>query len=331
MNQPHIVVIIVSYKTAQLTIESLRSVANERAATANLTITAIVVDNASGDSVEIAAAISANDWSAWATLITSSHNGGFGYGNNLGFKHALAQGHVDYFHLLNPDAQLQVGAFGHLVDFFKTNAKAGIAGSSFTNLDGSLWPIAFRFPSILGEVEHGMQLGVVTKLLKSHVIAVNMEQTTQPIDWVAGASMMIRSEVVTALKGFDESYFLYYEETDFCLRAKRLGFETWYVPTSSVMHIAGQSTKVTERNTTAKRLPKYWFESRARFYLSNYGATYAILMDCFTLLAQTVGLLKRTLLGKRKDNIPYFLTDLWRNAVFFAANRTVKPFSSLLE
>ena len=65
--------------------------------------------------------------------------------------------------------------------------------------------------------------------------------------------------------------FFYFEETDFSYRAKQNGFATWYVPESRVMHIAGQSTKVTERNTKPKRLPAYWFESRRRFFAATYG------------------------------------------------------------
>ena len=98
MKKTNIAVIIVSYKTAQLTIESLNTVLNERAQSPELNINAIVVDNASGDSEEIGAAISENQWSEWATLVTSPTNGGFGYGNNVGFKHALAHQEVDFFH-----------------------------------------------------------------------------------------------------------------------------------------------------------------------------------------------------------------------------------------
>ena len=75
----------------------------------------------------------------------------------------------------------------------------------------------------------------------------------------------------SAIGGLDENYFLYFEETDFCLRARKAGFATWYVPQSRVMHIAGQSTKVTEVSDTPKRLPGYWFESRRRYYAVTFG------------------------------------------------------------
>lgn len=67
-----------------------------------------------------------------------------------------------------------------------------------------------------------------------------------------------------------EEYFLYYEETDFCLQAKRAGWSCWRVPESRVMHMAGQSTGVTTPGAR-KRLPQYWFESRRRYFIKNHG------------------------------------------------------------
>src|ERR1700688_233110 len=113
-----IAVIVVTYKSAQLAIDCLRSVQNERA-TARLRIRAIVVDNASGDLAAIAHAVDANGWSSWVTCILAARNGGFAYGNNLGIKRALADCPTTYLHLLNPDTQIRPGAIAALVDFLE--------------------------------------------------------------------------------------------------------------------------------------------------------------------------------------------------------------------
>ena len=212
----------------------------------------------------------------------------------------------------------------------KVNPATGIAGSSFDNQDGTLWPIAFRFPSIFSEFESGVKLGLLSKLLRSWVVAVFMEQKPQPIDWIAGASMLLRRSVVEQLQGFDEGYFLYYEETDFCLRAKRAGFSTWYVPTSRVMHIAGQSTKVTVRDDKPKRLPDYWFESRRRYFIKNYGVLHTFLIDFATLLGNVIGKIKRILTNKQHEEVPYYISDIFRHSVFFPDNWKAKPFISCL-
>src|ERR1700722_11510521 len=105
-----------------------------------------------------------------------------------------------------------------------------------------------------------MELSFLMRLFKRWIVAQIMPNVPQSIDWISGASMLIRSAVLDSIGGMDENYFLYFEETDFCYRAKKAGFATWYVPESRVMHIRGQSTKVTDLTTGPKRLPSYWFE-----------------------------------------------------------------------
>jgi N-acetylglucosaminyl-diphospho-decaprenol L-rhamnosyltransferase len=320
MSAVDVVIVIVSYKSAALTIKCLRSIDAERS-TPDVKIRTIVVDNASGDTPEIARWIAANSWSSWVTLITAPKNGGFGYGNNLAFRHARDKGRPDYFHLLNPDTLVRKGAIGALVRFLEEHSQVGIAGGSFENDDGSEWPFAFRFPSILGEMESGLRFALATRILRRWVVPVVMTGESQPIDWLPGASMMIRSAVLDSIGGFDENYFLYYEETDFCYRAKRAGFSTWYVPESRVMHIGGQSTKVTERNVVLKRLPHYWFESRRRYFVISYGSAYAAAVDFAALFACAAGSFKRILQGRKDRLVPHFLRDLAHYSTLWSRNR----------
>lgn len=330
MDDINVVVSIVSYKSAHLTVNCLESIQSDRANSNGINIKVVVVDNDSGDTPVIQTAVNNNHWQDWVTVLTAPKNGGFAYGNNFAFQYAFTHGKVDYFHLLNPDTQILPGAIVNLVKFLQENDGVGIAGSSFDNKDGSLWPIAFRFPSFISEFESGVNLGVLSNLLKPWVVAVVMEQNPQAIDWIAGASMMMRKNLVEQLRGFDESYFLYYEETDFCLRAKRSGYSTWYVPASRVMHIAGQSTKVTVRDDKPKRLPDYWFESRRRYYLANHGLLYALLTDTASLLGNVLGKIKRILTRKTHQEQPYYVTDIFRHSVLFPANWKIKPFASCL-
>ena len=238
-----------------------------------------------------------------------------------GFNEAYASGAPAYVHLLNPDAQVRQGAIGSLVQFMEVHPHVGITGGSFENLDGSDWPFAFRFPSMLGELDARLEVGLVTRLLRPWVVPRVMTKTPQPVDWVCGASMMIRPSVFAAIGGLDENYFLYFEETDFCYRAKQAGYSTWYVPESRVMHIAGQSTKVDERNAAPKRMPQYWFESRRRFFAVTYGVQHAIMIDIVALLAHSLGWLKRILLLRTRTAIPHFLRDLARHSVLWPRNR----------
>jgi N-acetylglucosaminyl-diphospho-decaprenol L-rhamnosyltransferase len=320
MRQLVIAAVIVNYKTARLTVDALGSLQAERAAT-DLQIRAVVVDNASGDMPELEQVTSSRGWNSWVTLLAAPRNGGFAYGNNLGIQRAYAAGIPDYVYLLNPDAQVRPGALLALVRFLEGHADAGIAGSSFENPDGSEWPIAFRFPTLLSELCQGLELGLATRLLRSWVVPKIMSAETQRIDWICGASMMIRPAVFAAIGGLDENYFLYFEETDFCLRARRAGFATWYVPASRVMHIMGQSTKVTERVAAPRRLPAYWFESRRRYFAVTFGIRHAMVIDIVAVLASCLGFLKRVLL--RRQHIPRFIADLARHSVLRRGNRSI--------
>jgi GT2 family glycosyltransferase len=315
-----IAVVIVTYRSAALTIESLRSVQAERSSS-GLQVRAVVVDNASGDLSAIEQAVQANDWRSWVTLVLTPKNGGFAYGNNLGIERAYAAGAPDYVYLLNPDAQVRTGAISALVRFLETHREVGIAGSTFENFDGSEWPIAFRFPDALSTLIDGLQVGLVARLLRRWQVAQNMTKTAKSVDWICGASMLIRPAVFAAIGGLDENYFLYFEETDFCFRARRAGFATWYVPESRVMHIRGQSTMVTDETRGPKRLPVYWFESRRRYFVVTSGMSQAMMIDIVALLAHSLGWLKRLVLRRMHTGVPYFIRDLARHSVLWPRNR----------
>ena len=322
-----VVVVIVTYKSALLTSKSLQSVYVEREIQ-GLSIRAVVVDNASGDLPEIAQAVAENNWADWVTLVSAPRNGGFAYGSNLGMERAYVDGHPQYVYLLNPDAQVRRGAIGALTRFLDSHPGVGIAGSSFENLDGSDWPFAFRFPSLLSEIDNGMELGIVSHLLRRWVVPRRMTRTPQPVDWVSGASMMVRHDVLAAIGGLDENYFLYFEEVDFCHRARRAGFSTWYVPESRVMHIGGQSTQATSSTAAPGRLPNHWFESRRRYFAVTFGIRRAVAIDMVAILAYSFGGLKR--LAFRRAATPYFIRDLIRHSLLWPRNRSFAAVRSFL-
>jgi GT2 family glycosyltransferase len=135
--------------------------------------------------------------------------------------------------------------------------------------------------------------------------------------------MMIRPAVLKSIGGLDENYFLYFEETDFCRRARVAGHPTWYVPQSRVMHVMGQSTGVTDARQGPKRLPAYWFESRRRYYVLAFGLPHAVIIDLAALLANSVGHLKRILQGRRHAAVPHFMRDLLRHSVLWPRNRSI--------
>jgi N-acetylglucosaminyl-diphospho-decaprenol L-rhamnosyltransferase len=320
MNIVDVAVVIVTYRSAELTVDCLRSIVSEQSAS-GLRIRAIVVDNASGDAPSVTRAIEENGWSSWVTLIEAPRNGGFAYGNNLGFQRALAEGSPTYLHMLNPDTRVLPGGISELVRFLETHPDVGIAGSQQEDDHGDVWRSAFGFPSMLGEFATRSQLGTVQRLLRPMLPVQRLQHTAGPVDWIGGASLMIRREVLEAIGGMDEGYFLYFEEVDFCYRAGQAGFSTWHVPESRVTHIAGQSTQITGHDAAPKRMPAYWYESRRRCFNSLHGAGYAIFTDIVALLGYGLGALKRGLTRRGENAFPYFATDLIKYSLLWPENR----------
>ncbi len=323
-----LMVVIVNYRAAHLVIDCLRSIASEVSTLPGMRV--VVVENASGDDsfTKIQGAIAAENFSEWATVLPSERNGGYAYGNNLAIRPALEDPNCPpYFLLLNPDTQVRPNALKALVDFMEQTPKAGIAGSSFENPDGKLWPIAFRFPSLLGEIEAGLRLGLASKLLAQWAVARQMEGVQCQVDWLPGASMMIRRQVFDDIGLMDEGYFLYYEETDFCLQAKRAGWDCWYVPESRIMHIVGQSTGVTVRNVRPKRRPQYWFDSRRRYFVKNHGVIYTAATDVVWIVSYALWRLRRVLQQKEDLDPPQLLGDFIRNSIFVKGSKLPEPFS----
>ena len=285
-----LLIVIVNYRTAQLAIDCLHSLAREIPSLPPGT-KAVITDNASGDdSVDrLTSAVRENGWADWAEVMALPRNGGFAWGNNEAIRPALKSVEPpEYVLLLNPDTLVRPGAMGALLAFMDANPRAGIAGSRLEEPDGRPQRSAFRFPGVMSELENSVRLSVVSRLLNRFVVAPPPPETNCEVDWVAGASMMIRRAVFEAIGLLDEHYFMYFEEVDFCLRARRAGWPCWYVPTSRVVHLVGQSSGVTDEKKPKKRRPAYWFESRRRYFLLHSGRLGTFLADTFWVLGFSV-------------------------------------------
>lgn len=326
MPAPSVLVVIVHYRTPALVIECLRSLREELRAHGNASV--VIIDNQSQDGsvARVGEAIRGEGWSDWARLIEAPVNGGFAYGNNQVIGPALASdAPPDYLWLLNPDTTIYPGAMKALVDFLGQHPKVGLAGSAMEEQRGVLWPYAFRFPSLLSELDDGLKLGFVTKLLSRWAILQPMDGTEARVDWVPGASLMVKREVFEAIGLMDEDYFLYYEETDFCLQARRVGWDCWYVPQSRVFHVAGASTGLVDRPPEPRRLPRYWFESRRRYFIKNHSRLYAIATDLVWIVSHALWRVRRIVQRKEGFEPPHVLGDFVRNSSLMTSKIAVNP------
>ena len=307
-------VAIVNYNSADLVIEGMAGLTAELAGFAEGAV--LVVDNASpeGDGTRLEAFLADFPDRDRVRLIRSPVNGGFAAGNNLAFAALRDLGwQADAVMLLNPDAMVRPGALHHLAAVLLERPAAGVVGAALENEDGTVRPAAFRFPSIMGEFARESVLGPVQRLWPTAEPV-----GTQParVDWVTGAAMMIRRSMLDAIGPMDEGYFLYFEETDFMLRATRAGWEVWHAPAARVYHRAGASTGIVGGQPRQGRMPAYWFASWLRYFTRNHGVAYARAAAALRLAGIATGSLVRAMRGRRSSLAPGFAIDFARACLF---------------
>jgi GT2 family glycosyltransferase len=309
-----VLIVIVNYKTAALTVNCLASLAAEVSARGDTRV--VVADGCSGDgSIEMIQQTIEKNQFTWATLLPLPKNGGFAWANNQAMEPWLALDpgdRPDYVYLLNPDTLAKAGAVSELVEFMDAHPEVGITGGRSIDENGEVLCSAFQFHTPWSELESSIRLGAISRMLRKHIVAKRPPDQPARCDWVAGASMMIRRNTLEKIGLLDDRYFMYYEETDFCLRAAKAGFETWYVPASRIVHLVGRSSGVTGKGGMLKRRPRYWFDSRHRYFKRNYGAVKTAVADMLFAMGLSGYGVMRALRCKPRVDPPWLLWDFIR-------------------
>lgn len=227
-------IIIVNYNAQDLLRACLISVFEHTKA---IDFEVIVVDNASTDgSREMLEQRFLN-----VKKILNSVNHGFAAANNQAIKQASG----DYILLLNSDTVVPDEAINKTLEYMRRNPEAGIVGCKLLNPDGTLQPSCRSFPSIWNLFTESLFLYRVfngTELFGKYYMSFFDHESIREVEVVMGAFMLIRREVFEQVGLFDEDYFMYAEETDFCYRAYKLGYKTYFFPEASIIHIGGGST-----------------------------------------------------------------------------------------
>ncbi|MAG31689.1 MAG: glycosyl transferase [Deltaproteobacteria bacterium] len=302
--------VIINYKTPEMTLSAVAALLRELGAYPDARVA--VVDNASNDGSldKLRKGIVDAGWSGQVEILASPWNGGFAWGNNFAIRPALeARDLPEYVYLLNSDAFPDVGSIERLVEYLDAHPDTGIAGSYIHGTDGKTHKTAFRFPSIASEFEATLGIGVVSRLLQDRIVSPELPTTTTRVGWLAGASMLIRREVFDAVGVMDDGYFLYYEETDFCLRAARAGWPTVYVVESSVSHIGSVSTGFQD---ISKPTPSYWYASRRRYFLKNHGRATLWAANLVYIVGGMIRRLRYWLIGRASHEPRRHMRDFLR-------------------
>ena len=260
-------VLIVTYNSARLIGPLLSRLQEDLAGVA---AEVVVLDNASADGT----AARVRREHPWVKLVASAANLGFAAGNNLAAKHAAGRCLL----LLNPDAIPAPGAIARGVALMDRHPGVGLAGGELRGADGSRQPSARMFPTLRDELF--TLSGLAARYPGSRLFARLDRRWADPetpaaVDWIPGAFVFIRAQDFAALGGFDERFFMYYEEVDLCRRLHAIGRRIQYWPELKAMHIGGESAKTVEKARVSRagsQLESWRMRSGLLYYRKHHGA-----------------------------------------------------------
>jgi N-acetylglucosaminyl-diphospho-decaprenol L-rhamnosyltransferase len=196
----------------------------------------VVVDNGSVDGSAEALAVSHPQ----IEILRAHKNLGYGAGVNLGLAHVCSE----LVLVSNPDVVLHQGAIAALEDELVGKPALAIVGPLIEEPDGSRYPSARRFPSLVDGFGHALLGPLVprNRFTRRYRMEDAEQSSTAEVDWVSGACFLARRRALSELGGFDEAYFMYVEDVDLCWRARRAGWGVAFVPAAAVTHLRGVST-----------------------------------------------------------------------------------------
>jgi N-acetylglucosaminyl-diphospho-decaprenol L-rhamnosyltransferase len=302
--------VIVNYRTPDLTGQVVTALLPELEPLGEFRV--YVVDNASGDdSVErLRARALADGWGDRVEVVAAPKNGGYGYGINVAVKAARAYREPsDYIFVLNSDAFADEGTPRRMVGYMEAHPDVGVVGGNIRGTDGSAQASAFRFPTLASELNVTAKTGVLSRLLGNPVVALPLPDGPGEVEWISGTCMLIRTAVFEQVGLFDEGFFLYFEEVDFCRRARGAGWKSVCLPQATVTHLGSASTGMGD-NT--RPMPRYWFESRRRYFVKHHSPRYAAASDVSWASGFLLGELKRHVLRRPSWSPPHMFRDFVR-------------------
>mgnify|MGYP000430475521 CR=1 FL=1 len=304
-------VIIVNYRTPGLVIDAVTSLLPELDA---LDSQVVIVDNKSDDG----SVATLTQWidslpsttAGRIALVSAPKNGGFAYGNNLGISRFPAH----YYLLLNSDTLVHEDAIGRLLQTMQHNPAVGLVGPQLEWNDGRVQESCFRRHGLITELLRGAQLTILHRLFKSYEIPITGEKTSARIDWISFACVLIRSQVIRDTGYLDDEFFMYFEDVDYCLRATQSGWKIMYDDQARVVHLRGGTSSVKRRTASRASLPKYYYQSRSRYFRLRGGQPYLVLANVLWYFGRLMSWGK--LLAGRRDRaaVAGEWADIWVGA-----------------
>jgi N-acetylglucosaminyl-diphospho-decaprenol L-rhamnosyltransferase len=341
MSFPKIAVILINYRTAQLTLDCLRSLEPEVRGRPGTHV--VLVDSASGDgSADVLdRERTARGWTDWLSVLRLDENGGFSVGNNSGIAFAQRSGHFDAFLLVNSDTVVHPGALGLLAEVIEKQPAVGLVGPRLEWPDGDWQASCFRAISPLSEFLAAAKTGPLSRLFNRREVLIPDSRIAglglppaddapqESIEWISFACVLIRREVIAAIGPMDEGFFMYFEDVDYSRRARRAGWQIAYAPAARVVHLRGGRTPEKFATEELGRRPDYYYRSRARYLAKYYGRSGPCGANICWLLGRAVSL-SREIFGKKPPHTAkHEAADIWKGTFCgFRFGRFLSPGST---
>jgi N-acetylglucosaminyl-diphospho-decaprenol L-rhamnosyltransferase len=262
--RPSFAAVLVNYNAGPHLREALQSIADDLR---DDDWEAIVVDNASSDRSELVV----KEFTPKARLLRNYRNVGFGGGINQGMAATTAP----LILVMNPDCVLRKGACAALADELARHERCAVVGPRILDPDGAVQGSARGDPDMFTGLFGRTTLlrRLLPRLAVSRRNVVNAADgggSSVVVDWVSGACLLARRDALLAVGGFDERYFLYWEDADLCRRLRARGYEIRYAPSATAVHAVGQSSR------TARAASVRAFHASAYLYYATHVAPGAL-------------------------------------------------------
>lgn len=228
-------------------------------------------------------------------LIVNQKNLGFGKAHNQVFEKAKG----DFFLVLNSDTQVGKGVIDEMVSFMD-KGNCDIASCKILGFDGKLQPNGGDLPLGLALLSWLFNLEALGVKMNFHRNEPSYYLNARAVGWVSGSLMMITQKALERLKGFNERYFMYFEDTEFCLRAQKAGFSVMINPVVSVKHLSGGSLANPQFNQWRGE-----YRGLLIFYRQHFGFLRAELVRVLIYLSTLLRILTFAMLGKFKLSFSY--------------------------
>ncbi|HQR03424.1 MAG: glycosyltransferase family 2 protein [Proteobacteria bacterium] len=301
-------VVMINFRTANLVIDCLASLLPELT---GMKAKVVLVDNHSDDGSmeQIEEWLIQNTHDDVVIPVRSKFNQGFAGGNNLG----IIQIQAEYYLLLNSDTLIRPGAIKILMESIGNHPRAGLVSPRLEWADGSGQESCFKFHTPFSEMILSAQTGVVSRLLSRYIVAQPVQENMFQPEWTSFACVLVREAVFDQVGLLDSGYFMYFEDVEFCHRARQSGWEIVHDPRARVVHLRGGSSSVKRKTLQRKRLPRYFYESRTRFFYQRYGRLGLTAANLMWWLGRMVSRIRQTSGRKDKVAVEYQWRDIWIN------------------